>query len=72
MALCALLEYLFHWLVVPALFVTLCLWLLACRLGRWVMRHPALHRFAAACVLLVCRPRPIDGKLYDFVNPKNA
>jgi len=43
-----------------------CLYLLACRFKRWVQYSPALHRFLAACVLLVCHPRPIDGRLYEF------
>jgi hypothetical protein len=37
-------EYVVHWLVVPSLFCLLALYLLACRLVRWVMRHPAVHR----------------------------
>jgi 4-amino-4-deoxy-L-arabinose transferase-like glycosyltransferase len=69
---CAALEYLFHWLVVPVLFAALCVWLLACRFVEWVVRHPALHRLLAAFVLLFCRPRPIDSKLYHFCYPDHA
>jgi hypothetical protein len=46
-----------------------CVLVLASRFMRWVTRHPALHRLAAACVLLVCQPRPIDGRLYEFCHP---
>jgi hypothetical protein len=35
----ALLEYLFHWLVVPILFGLLCVYVLACRVVEWAMRN---------------------------------
>jgi hypothetical protein len=67
-ALVAALEFLFHWLVVPALFCLLCLYLVACRVGR----NPAVRRAGAAFVLLFCEPRPVDGPLFTFCFPDNA
>lgn len=39
-ALVAALEFLFHWLVVPALFCLLCLYLAAGNCWRWCRAHP--------------------------------
>jgi hypothetical protein len=69
-ALCIATVFVLSWKLFICLVGGAALVVLGSRFWHWL--KPGLHRFAAACILLLCQPRPIDGKLYHFCYPDHA
>ena len=66
------LAFYFFWKPFIVVVGVAALYLLAHRFIRWAYGQPRARRFLAACVLLWCAPRPVDGWLYDFCQLDHA
>jgi predicted membrane-bound mannosyltransferase len=54
---------------VAAVLLALCLLVLARRCWDWCRRRTFPRRVLAAVLLVFYTPRPVDGRLYEFVKP---